>query len=329
MYKNIINSLFVIMVLIGVSGRAYAGGSPPQTFQELKATANYISSNIEEVETAGQPSFWGDDMCYNWSAVADYIAYYFMYEGMFRAAATQAITANTWAIKYALKTGENLNMVPTYKMNKLKAQQRLALMDQWHAQFVDFYYTLGWQNRNYWCSAEQICLATPEPQYSKVTVFKNAVSGLLVPGYHRHLLRFSLLVSGGDEQYEEDGLLEQVRTTVMMTGDAYGLLLNCSLEHDGFTVTHESTLSFVPGNGYAELTFNVQNDTYLPNGTTNTFDLYCDITQPLEAYSYILVGFVPSLGTAPGDAIVVTGTNTAELLLVEPNDMEITQVLAN
>jgi hypothetical protein len=195
---------------------------------------------------------------------------------------------------------------------------------------MTFYAETAWGLRTFYCSTEQMCVQPPQPQTSKVYVNKTSVTPQIVYGVHRHLFGFNLSMNSDGAIYSEDGLLYMVDLSVMMTGDAFEQLTNCTLEtNDGFAfVLDTATPYFVEEVGGARLTFKLDDPYVIPENTTQGFNVFCQINPPVQEYSYIEIGFMPTLGTGPINAILVQGANTNWQLEVTPN-MHISTVLTN
>lgn len=323
-------TLIALLAVLCFSSAAYAGGGPPQTFADLKYVAEtYNQESIDYFNLTGQlPDWYGTD-CVGWTNFTDNISYYFQYEGQFLAKATQNATTNTWKIKLALAGDPKypIAMIPTYKLRRIAAQKQIAMMNVWHSNFQAFYDAIARGNRTFYCSVEEVCAPYMEPQFSTVMVWKKETSNLLVEGSQVHLFTFYLMVDAEDTAYAEDGVLTEVTLSMMMTGDHFEKVRNCSLISGGHTLAYQGQ-PYVNTEGWnAQLVFHDLTDIFLPKGTTTAFDVRCDV-DPLEQYSYIQIGFIPNLGTGPNEAIEVIGENTAQKLIVSP-DMDISHVLTN
>lgn len=320
--------LTTLAALMLFSNIAMAGGGPPQKFKDLKYHAQYLENTIADFQSTGELPEWYQNECDFWTSISDNIAFYFEWETIFRAKATQRMVANAYKIRIAKKYGDGIMMLQTFKYRRMKAKQQIAQMNSWRNLFLDAKQTFVWQNRNFYCSVEELCFEEPEPNFSSVYVSKVSVDQLFVYGNGQHMFSFALTMVSEDANFDESGLLEQVRLSVYMSnGVELNQLINCTLSREGYwTEAYAGVPIYDAETETGILTFNLPDPAELPMGNTETFDVSCDIQPEFPEYSSIVIGFIPSLGTAPNDAISVTGQSTAETLEINPN-VDITQVL--
>jgi hypothetical protein len=183
---------------------------------------------------------------------------------------------------------------------------------------------VAWNNRHYYCDAEQLCQPIPEPELSVINVQKTPITEYIMPGIGRRLFSFALSVASGDPSYDEDSVIQKISMSIVISDQtpSYGDIKNCVLEVDNsWILSYQEDLIFDEESTTGRLEFNLPTGTEIPQGSVEHFNVFCDITIPTNQNfsTPIEVGFIPALGTGPAQAIKAYGVNTAEQMEVEPD----------
>jgi hypothetical protein len=345
MRKATLVAVLFALVLFG-SSNAFAGGGPPQKFGDLKMIATNLQTQAAEFAATQEIPSYYENKCEYFNSRAAHVLDYFVWESHFRTKIKATVVRMNWKIKYAKATGDGIMMVPTFKFKRLKAKNKLAQIEAWRAEFLNYWTSTVWQNQHYYCSTSspenlcevcdecneyecdecdicvcEICDELLEPE-SNLYVWKNSIQPIL-GGYGTHYV-FNFSISNNpvdDDGQGEDAELKYLKMAVHMNSDDYDQLSDCYItDQDGYWLNEPVQPAVANDGSHAQLYFIIDQQVVIPSGTFKSFELYCQLLPPTYEYLTIQIGFMSLYNHAPSESIQATGMDTGTFLPVNPED---------